>query len=227
MGLPNILGGLGILSHKETQPFARQASLDLARNELVKRKVVTRNGMVELAEQYTREGVPNDANPYRQVGPLPDANDENTSHCVKQKDLTAPFMQRKQQQLLESMTIEQQASFVENMSALTWMQAIPRGKYRSMTDKQVTANLNMLMLRPRLPGELCQCGQRNGIQHYALCQLSGNTVSQMMHYRHNRIRDEIVPQSNKTDDKIAATEPRVFQPIKIINLQIFKFVPRE
>ena len=212
IGLPIKLGGLGVLSHKETQSFAREASLALSRNELLKRQLTTRNKMVELAEQHVSEGGQDEDNPYKQVGPLPYAADDFTEHCVKQKELTLPFMQLKQQRLLETMTIDQQANFVENMSALLWMQAIPKGNYRSLTDKQLSANLNMLMLRKRLQGQLCQCGDPNSIQHYAVCRLSGNTVSQTMHYRHNWIRDAIVRQCNLAEDKTATSEPRVFPP---------------
>jgi hypothetical protein len=71
MSLPCKLGGLGIISHEDTQPFARKASLAVSRGELIQRGVSSVRDLIELAIIKESEGMTNEQNPYRQDGPLP------------------------------------------------------------------------------------------------------------------------------------------------------------
>ena len=76
MGLPGNMGGLGIYSHDELSPLARRASVSASRNELIQRELSTNQLLVELAEKKQKDGVPEEQNTYRQVGPTPTVDDE-------------------------------------------------------------------------------------------------------------------------------------------------------
>jgi hypothetical protein len=212
-GLPGRMGGIGIYSYCEIQPFARRASLSSSRNVLVERGLSSKQKMVELAEQKQREGVGEADNPYRQVGPTPDVEDEQLQF-VKQKQLTHDWMELNLKRLYDMLTSEQQLVFIDNSSNIKVLDAIPLGSYRLLTDKQIAATLNIFCLRKKHSGNICQCGQQNGISHYEVCPACDD-IAKMRCYKHNAIRDQIIAsinnKNNSTSKQVkASSEPWVY-----------------
>ena len=209
MGLPGNMGGLGIYSYSELRPLARRASVSASRNELIQRELSSSQLLVQLAELKQNEGVPDDHNTYRQVGPAPTVEDELQQN-ISQKQLTQQWMVSKQNNLLEIMSRDQQTAFVDNKASVKILDIVPRGIHRALTNSQIAANLNILCLRPKHAGELCLCGQTNSITHFEVCSACNN-VAEMTSYRHNAIRDTINERVNKTSaDMNCSKEPRVF-----------------
>ena len=117
MGLPNRMGGLGMYSYEEIQPLARRASLAASRNELIQRGLSSKQFMEGLAEQMQINGVSDDDNPYRQIGPTPTMEDEQQQNKT-QKQLTREFMEGKFKKLMESLNQEQQLAFIDQMPSI-------------------------------------------------------------------------------------------------------------
>ena len=108
------------------------------------------------------------------------------------------------------MTREQQTVFSDNKASIKVLDIVPKGIYRSLTNAQMEANLNIFCLRPKHAGVLCLCGKHNSIAHYEVCTACDN-VARMTSYRHNAIRDIINDKVNKTSvDLQSSKEPRVF-----------------
>jgi len=209
MGLPSNMGGFGIYSHRELRPLARRASVSASRNELIQRELSSKQLLVELAEMKQNEGIEEEMNSYRQVGPAPTVDDEQRQ-TVTQKQLTQEWMETKRDKLWEVMTREQQTVFSDNKAAIKVLDIIPKGIYRGLTDTQIAANLNIFSLRPKHHGVLCQCGKQNSIAHYEVCTAC-DIVAKMTSYRHNAIRDTINDKVNKTSlDLQSSKEPMVF-----------------
>lgn len=209
MGLPGNMGGLGIYSHSELSSLARRASVSTSRNELIQRELSTKQLLVHLAELKQKEGIQEDANTYRQMGPIPTVDDEQRQ-TVTQKQLTHEWMEKKRESMWDKMTREQQTIFCDNKAGIGVLDIIPKGIYRGLTDAQVAANLNIFCLRPKHTGNLCQCGEPNSIAHYEVCRACDN-VAKMTSYRHNAIRDTIMNKINKTSVNLKCSkEPMVF-----------------
>ena len=155
----------------------------------------------------------NEQNPYRQDGPLPLVEDQQLP-VKSQRQMTQEYMQTKWQKLLDALTHEQQLVFCDNVAAIKILNAVPRGKYRCITDEQMAANLNMFLLRRKVEGTLCHCGAVNSETHFEVCKECDN-ISKMTHYRHNGIRDVMHNHVNTTsEDTQSSKEPNLgeFQP---------------
>ena len=129
---------------------------------------------------------------------------------MTQKQLTQEWMETKRNNLWESMTREQQTVFSDNKASIKVLDIVPKGIYRSLTNAQIEANLNIFCLRPKHAGVLCLCGKQNSIAHYEVCNACDN-VARMTSYRHNAIRDIINDKVNKTSvDLKSSKEPMVY-----------------
>ena len=214
MGLPHRMGGLGMYSYEEIQPLARKASLAASRNELIQRGLLSSKQFMEgLAEQMQIKGVSDDDNPYRQIGPTPTMEDEQQQNKT-QKQLTREFMEGKFKKLMESLNQEQQLAFIDQMPSIKAINVLP-GKHRSFTNQQVAAILNMLCLRRKHEGEVCQCGQGNSLNHFEVCPAC-DVIEKNNCYKHNAARDLYVAsinnKNNETSKRLKASkEPRVYE----------------
>jgi len=213
MGLPHRMGGLGMYSYEEIQPLARRASLAASRNELIQRGLSSKQFMEGLAEQMQIKGVSDDDNPYRQIGPTPTMEDEQQQNKT-QKQLTREFMEGKFKKLMESLNQEQQLAFIDQMPSIKAINVLP-GKHRSFTNQQVAAILNMLCLRRKHEGEVCQCGQGNSLNHFEVCPAC-DVIEKNNCYKHNAARDLYVAsinnKNNETSKRLKASkEPRVYE----------------
>lgn len=200
-------------SYQEIQPLARTASLQSSRIELIQRELSSKQFMEELAEQMQLEGVQEADNPYRQVGPTPTMDDEKQQHKT-QKQLTREFMENKFNNLMEILNQEQQLAFIDQMPCIKAINVLP-GKQRSFTNKQVTAILNILCLRRKHEGEVCQCGQENSLNHFEVCPAC-DVIAQNNCYKHNTTRDLYVAsinnKNNETSKRLKAIkEPMVYE----------------
>ena len=209
LGLPGKLGGLGILSYTDTKQPARTASLCNSRRELIQRNLTTIQHMADLAEQLTAEGTEETMNPYTAVGQMPTV-DEELQNNLTQKQLTTEIMVKKQQNLVQSLSVSQLQTFTDNMASTKWLSAIPHGAYNRLSDKQIAANLNILQLRPKHTGQNCLlCGDLNGLNEYETCR-GCKLFSQQTHARHNYIRDKIVAEAQKSTNKNVQKEPLIY-----------------
>ena len=165
--------------------------------------------MSDLAELLTREDVADADNRYLQYGPLPAPQDAPPGPLIKQGARVDAKMKAEMTAWYSNLTTEQQLQFTDNSDSLKWVTALPNGKWRSLTDKQIEACLNILMLRPKDEGPICpHCAQPNSIAHYELCGLN-NKVSAMTHYRHNCIRNCLATAGNKVEGQVVTIEPLV------------------
>jgi hypothetical protein len=81
---PTRYGGLGILGHTATRDCAVQASTEASIRLLLEKGLITNQGISDLAEQLTREGVADDDNRYLLFGPLPPAQVAPPGPLIKQ-----------------------------------------------------------------------------------------------------------------------------------------------
>jgi len=140
---------------------------------------------------------------------MPTAAQEEQQN-MSQKMLTAEIMATKQHDLLQSMTIQQQQIFTDNMASLKWLNAFPHGAYNRLSDQQVAANLNILQLRSKTSGPICQvCGNVNSINEHETCR-GCKIFSQQTHSRHNYIRDKIIINAAKDQRNIVQKEPLIY-----------------
>lgn len=165
MGLPSNMGGFGIYSHDELSQLARRASVSASRKELIQRELSTTKLLVQLAEMQQHEGIDEEHNVYRQVGPVPTVEDKQRQN-VTQKQLTQQWMETKRNNFWEVMKREQQTVFSDNKASIKVLDIVPKGIYRALTNAQIEANLNIFYLRPKHARELCLCGHPNSITHY-------------------------------------------------------------
>ena len=163
-----------------------------------------------MAEAKQNEGVLEENNTYRSVGPTPTMNDEVQMRAT-QKQLTQEWMVHKNKQLMEVLSRDQQVMFCDNKAAIKVLDVVPKGIYRSLTNQQVAANLNIFCLRPKHSGNLCQCGKLNSLAHFEVCEACPN-VALMTSYRHNAIRDLINTTINtKSKELRSSKEPMVYE----------------
>ena len=145
---PTRLGGFGILGHANTRDCAAQASTDASIRLLSEKGLITDQNMTDLAEQLTSEGVADADNRYLQYGPLPAPQDAPPGPSIKQGARVDAKMKVEMAAWYSNLTPEQQLQFTDNSDSLKWVLALPNAKWRSLTDKQIEASLNILMLRP-------------------------------------------------------------------------------
>ena len=206
---PTRLGGFGILGHSNTRDCAAQASTDASIRLLSEKGLITDQNMTDLAEQLTSEGVADADNRYLQYGPLPAPQDAPPGPSIKQGARVDAKMKVEMAAWYSNLTPEQQLQFTDNSDSLKWVLALPNAKWRSLTDKQIEASLNILMLRPKDEGPICpHCAQLNSIAHFELCA-ANNKVSAMTHYRHNCDRNCLATGANKVVGQVATIEPLV------------------
>lgn len=165
------------------------AYLTVTRHELISRGLSTQQMLVGLAEAKQNEGVLEENNPYRSVGPNPTMHDEMQMKA-SQKQLTHEWMVQKNKNLMEVLSREQQVMLCDNKAAIKVFDVIPKGIYRGLTDQQVAANINIFCLRPIHSGNLCQCGKLNSLAYFEVCEACPY-VALMTSYRHNAIPDLI------------------------------------
>ena len=206
---PTRLGGLGILSHAATRGCAVEASNEASRRLLLEKGLISNQSMSDLAELLSSEGVADADNRYLQFGPVPAPHYDPAAPLMKQSALVDAKMKADMAEWFSKLTPEQQLQFIDNSDSLKWVEALPNGKWRSLTDKQLAACLNILMLRPRSLGPLCPfCAQPNSLTHFELCAAC-QIVSAMTHYRHNCDRDCIAKGGNKITGQVVTIEPLV------------------
>ena len=190
--LPLKLGGCGILSYAEIRPAARQAC---------------RQGAQPLLQ---RLGGPQAA-PTPPPPPLPTAEEEEAATAPpKQRELTRRIYAAAMPVFMASLSEDERTAFIDNASkcGTAWLRALPWGPggYRSLTDHQVAAGLNIRTLqRDILRRDLCErCGGDQGVLHFESCQY-GNLPRQD---RHDRIRD-VVAKALKGEGRHIELEPPV------------------
>jgi len=206
---PTRYGGLGILGHTATRDCAVQASTEASIRLLLEKGLITNQGISDLAEQLTREGVADDDNRYLLFGPLPPAQVAPPGPLIKQAARVDAKMKAEMVAWFSNLTPEQQLQFTDNSDSLKWVQALPNGKWRSLTDRQMGACLNILMLRPKDEGLICpHCAQPNSLAHYELC-IANNRVAPMTQYRHNCGRNCLATGGNKIEGQVLTIEPFV------------------
>jgi len=207
MGIARRDGGLGIYSYAETRSLARKASLSNSRFELVQRNLSSIEFMVKLHEEQERLGNTGAENRYQAVGPTPLPGD---TQPIRQKTLMQVYLEDKLSKLLSSLPEDDKTSFTDNVSITRALGAIPHGRKNLLFNNQIAANLNILMLKKKHPGDLCICGCSNTTNHFEVCSRCPN-VSHNTHYRHNAIRDAIAHAINQSNECNATIEPKVFQ----------------
>jgi hypothetical protein len=201
-------GGLGIISHTATRDCAVQASGEASRRLLLQKGLITNQTASDLAELLTAQGVDDADNRYLQFGPLP-VQDEPPGPLIKQGALVDAKMKAEMAEWFSKLTPEQQLVYTDNAASLKWMEAIPNGKWRSLTDKQIEASLNILMLRPKSVGPIFpHCANHNSLAHHKLCG-ANNKVAAMQQYRHNCNRNCIATAGNKIEGQVVTIEPLV------------------
>jgi len=216
MGLPYNDAGLGIYSYQDTAPGARRASIAQSRVELIQRGLSSKELLIALAEQMEDQGIADEENAYCADGPTPTVEEENLQ-LVKQKVLNKAMLKIKHEELLLRLTPDEQLIHVDNRQVTKVFGLIPKGKYRRLTNAQVAATLNILLMREKSKGEVCvACAKYNSPQHYELCEAC-KIVAKKTQYRHDAIRDKICEGLNKRKGLKAITEPFVFQTKPNIN----------
>ena len=209
MGIARRDGGLGIYSYSETQSLARKASLSNSRFELVQRNLSTMEFMVKLHEEQETQGNTGSENRYQAVGPTPLPGD---TQPLRQKTLMQAYLQDKLSKLLSSLPDDEKTSYTDNISITRALGAIPRGRKNLLFNNQIAANLNILLLKRKHPGDICICGCSNTTNHFEVCTRCPN-VSSNKHYRHNATRDAMAQAINQSNEGNATIEPKVFKAI--------------
>jgi hypothetical protein len=113
---------------------------------------------------------------------------------------------------VQTLPAERRVAFYDNGSkcGTAWMHAIPHGKHRGLTDKQVAAALNIRVLQTDVRNRVqCNlCNQVQGVQHCEACPHSNFPAAA----RHNHIRD-LLADFVKSAGRAVAVEPPLFNNI--------------
>ena len=194
-GLPDRMGGMGIYLHADIYPAATQAAREAARNQLALRKIPARRTIAQLAELAESEGVMDCYNVYLSPGDdLPTAPEEDGVQIRTQKALTQKIHDRSLENLMAELNIADQTSFVDNGSKIgtAWLNTAPVGRYRYLTDHQVSSGIAIRLLVPSGNNdEHCvSCGGPNPPQHHEGCNLLGTEGAN--NYRHTYVKDRLV-----------------------------------
>ena len=206
--LPNRYGGLGFLSMVEALPSAQKAAYELANHVLMERRLTTEDELAALSEQMVAE---HRRNRYSQSGPMPGVAEEIRGQMlVKQGVLMEQRYKEEHIKLCNSLGQEQLLSFVDNKGGVKCLNTLPNGKYRSLTNTQVAALLNIYALRRKHPGPICPCGENNYLGHSDACGGVPDTA-QMTHTSHNCIVSKTSEYLNKEKDTKATTETFVYE----------------
>lgn len=163
--LPLSLGGLGLFSFRELRPHARAACRE------------------EASAQLLLMGVP-------AVVPVGGGAVVNEPP-VRQKDRTKEHFLGARSVFVAGLTADQRMAFMDNSSktGTAWMHAVPCGRYRSLRDRDVSAALNIRMLK----SDACnrptcrRCELPNTVLHSEACTQSHLPTKS----RHDYIRDKV------------------------------------
>ena len=164
--LPISLGGCGLANYAELREAARSSCRERSQHFLLG-KGVPIPGPHPLVEVGADGLLP----------PLP-TSQKVRAMAVYKADLL---------DFLKHMTEDERTAFHDNGGQVgsAWLHAIPSGKYRALTDRQVAVGLNVRCLKPDLQGRArCRaCGNVTSIQHFECCT---------KHQHHRVVRHTIV-----------------------------------
>jgi hypothetical protein len=201
--LPLTLGGCGLLSYVETRESARGAAREAADSHLRRMDIVHAAPIPVDAPVPPAVLVPAVAAavlppPVIQVG-------TQRERCRQVFDAASTAF-------VQTLPVEQRVAFFDNGSkcGTAWMHAIPQGKHRCLTDKQVAAALNIRVLQTDLRNRVqCNlCNQVQGVQHCEACPHSNFPATA----RHNYIRD-LLADFVKSAGRAVAVEPPIINNI--------------
>ena len=206
--LPNRYNGLGILSMVEALPSAQTAAYDLAIQVLLERNLTTPDELAALSDQCVAEGR---RNRHSQNGPMPAVAEENRGKMlVKQGVLMEQRFKEEHHKLCNLLDQEQLVAFVDNKGGIKCLNCLPNGKYRSLTNQQTAAMINIYALRPKHPGPICPCGEFNHLGHSDACNGVAGTA-QMTQTSHTCIVCKTSEILNKEEGTKSTTEPYVYE----------------
>ena len=204
-------GGLGVLSHVETREHAYLASIGTSREILKRSRLNSDNTVQELGEQQAHAGVPEERNFYRLLEPAMPTVAEEQQRVVSQKARTLADMQNKYDEFLEALPPDIRLAFVDMTSriGMAWFHAMStNGKYRHLTDSQITNALAIHTLTTQISPGVCEnCGELDSETHFEACP---NTSKQLIwNRRHNYVRDSMVAALSKDKKKQVRKEPHI------------------
>jgi len=179
--------------------------------------LTTEDELAGLSEQMETEGR---RNRYSQSGHTPGVAEENRSKVlVKQGVLMEQSFKEQYAQTCNTVDHEQLLQLVDNKGGVKCTNCIPHGKYRSLSNAQMAAVINIIGLRPKRPGAICTCGEMNYLGHSDACD-GVQVTAAMTQMSHNCIVSKTAEALNKEQNTKATTEPFVYrnQP-QINNLQ--------
>jgi hypothetical protein len=181
--LPLSQGGFGLISYEEISPAARGAARDAAQDRL-------------------RVILPDD-------NPMPTVAEENPEPKLSQQARTRIILREAMTAFAETLSVDQRLAFIDNSSkgGTGWLRANPVGKYRSLTNSQIAAAINIRSLQPAVfDRPLCAgCGGDNRMQHYEDCP----HFHPCYQYRHNQVRDNIIQTIRGTSREVRS-EPSMY-----------------
>ena len=204
-------GGLGVLSHVETREHAYLASIATSREILKRSGLNSDNTVRELGEQQAHAGVPEERNFYKLLEPAMPTVAEEQQRVMSQKTRTLADMQKKYDEFLEALPPDIRLAFVDMTSriGMAWFHAMStNGKYRHLTDSQITYALAIHTLTTQESPGLCpKCGEFGSLTHFEACP---NTSKQLIwNQRHNYVRDSMVAALSKDKKKQVRKEPHI------------------
>ena len=161
--LPISSGGFGLFSFAELRPVARAACREEATYQLLTMEVP--HGIVPF--------------------------EDRPQHPVRQKDRSKLLFAEAVDHFTNDLSHDQRLVFFDNSSKVgtAWMHAVPCGRYRRLSDRDVAAAINIRLLQAdlRQRASCRRCELPNTALHHEVCGLSHLPKQ----FRHDAIRDKI------------------------------------
>jgi len=137
---------------------------------------------------------------------------------VKQAVIMEQKFKEVHAEFCNSLDREQLLQFVDNKAGVKCFNALPHGKYRMISNTQMTALVNIFALRPKHPGPICQCGDANYLGHCDACNGVRETAA-MTSMSHNCIVSKSAENLNKEKGTKSKIETMIYENYPNINNQ--------